>query len=285
MLVFVGRADGEAWLQRFSERLCRNITEVGLQKLDTETADGLNYAAWRSRQSGDKFRLRHILYSVRYMPLGKIIGLNGWRGLESSSPARASVTRMSAAISGLVTSSFYRSARAGNLLTHLASCCLSAHSRLTITRVLRALHLPPDPCQEKARRLLPRLRRLRRGARWARKRFARAPRVVRIAGSVAILLAVVALAEHRLSRDPQADRAVRPCRQRARQGAGRELAAIRAAVPHLFHRDDHARIAGRAGAGREFGQSGGAHLLALAIEPQSASRSTGPPPAPSASTR
>ena len=73
----------------------------------------------------------------------------------------------------------------------------------------------------------------------------------------------------RLSGDPQADRAVLPCRPQARQGAGRDVAAIRAAVPHLFHRHDHARIAGRAGAGREFGQSGGAHLLALAMELQS----------------
>ena len=75
--------------------------------------------------------------------------------------------------------------------------------------------------------------------------------------------------EPRLSRDPQADRAVLLRRPPARQGAGRDVAAIRAAVPHLFHRHDHARIAGRAGAGREFGQSGGAHLLALAMELQS----------------
>ncbi len=75
--------------------------------------------------------------------------------------------------------------------------------------------------------------------------------------------------EPRLSRDPQADRAVLLCRPRARQGAGRDVAAIRAAVPRLFDRHDHARIAGRAGAGREFRQSGRAHLLALAIEPES----------------
>ena len=54
-----------------------------------------------------------------------------------------------------------------------------------------------------------------------------------------------------------------------RTGAGRDVAAIRSAVPHLFHEHDHARIAGRAGAGREFRQSGGSHLLALAMEPQS----------------
>ncbi|SRR5579871_555212 len=42
-------------------------------------------------------------------------------------------------------------------------------------------------------RLLPRLRRWLRSAGWARRRFARAPRAVRIAASVAILLAVAAL--------------------------------------------------------------------------------------------
>ncbi|MEK9280219.1 MULTISPECIES: transglycosylase SLT domain-containing protein [unclassified Bradyrhizobium] len=45
----------------------------------------------------------------------------------------------------------------------------------------------------KSSRLLPRLRNFRRGARWTRKRFARTPRMVRIAGSVAILLAAAAL--------------------------------------------------------------------------------------------
>jgi hypothetical protein len=45
----------------------------------------------------------------------------------------------------------------------------------------------------KGKRLLPRLRRWRRRARWARRKLARVPRAVRIAGSVAILLAVVAL--------------------------------------------------------------------------------------------
>jgi len=42
-------------------------------------------------------------------------------------------------------------------------------------------------------RLLPRLRRWRRRARWARERLARAPRAIQIAGGVAILLAVVSL--------------------------------------------------------------------------------------------
>ncbi|MBR0828307.1 transglycosylase SLT domain-containing protein [Bradyrhizobium manausense] len=42
-------------------------------------------------------------------------------------------------------------------------------------------------------KLLPRLRSFRRVARWARKKLARAPRMVRIVGSVAILLAVAAL--------------------------------------------------------------------------------------------
>ena len=46
----------------------------------------------------------------------------------------------------------------------------------------------------KSNRFLPRLRRWRRGARWARRTFARARPVVRIVGVVAILLVVVPLA-------------------------------------------------------------------------------------------
>jgi hypothetical protein len=45
----------------------------------------------------------------------------------------------------------------------------------------------------KTKSLLPRLRSFRRGARWARRKLARAPRAVRIVGSVAILLAALAL--------------------------------------------------------------------------------------------
>jgi Transglycosylase SLT domain len=45
----------------------------------------------------------------------------------------------------------------------------------------------------KSNRFLPRLRRWRRGARWARRTFARAQPIVRIVGVVAILLAFVAL--------------------------------------------------------------------------------------------
>ncbi|MGX1322405.1 hypothetical protein AB7M17_005858 [Bradyrhizobium sp. USDA 377] len=44
----------------------------------------------------------------------------------------------------------------------------------------------------KRKPLLPRLRNIRRGARWVRKTFARAPQLVRIAGASAILLAAVA---------------------------------------------------------------------------------------------
>ena len=71
----------------------------------------------------------------------------------------------------------------------------------------------------KIKRLLSRLRRWRRRARWAWQRFARAPLIVQIAGSVAILLAAVALVNlvyhvilkptelfafigHRLDKDP-----------------------------------------------------------------------------------
>jgi hypothetical protein len=46
----------------------------------------------------------------------------------------------------------------------------------------------------KSKSLLPRLRRWRRRARWTRRKLARAPRVVRIAGSIVILLAAFALA-------------------------------------------------------------------------------------------
>ncbi|MGV7217161.1 transglycosylase SLT domain-containing protein [Bradyrhizobium sp. UFLA05-112] len=45
----------------------------------------------------------------------------------------------------------------------------------------------------KSNSLLPRLRKFRRGARWVRKTFARAPRMVRIACGVAMLLAAIAL--------------------------------------------------------------------------------------------
>ncbi|MCP3373065.1 transglycosylase SLT domain-containing protein [Bradyrhizobium cajani] len=45
----------------------------------------------------------------------------------------------------------------------------------------------------KRKRLLPRLRSVRRGARWARKTFARAPRTLRIASVATILLAAIAL--------------------------------------------------------------------------------------------
>ena len=119
-----------------------------------------------------------------------------------------------------------------------------------------------------SKHLARRLRRWRRGARRARRTFAdtaggsdrrrrRDP------------LAIVPLTQPRLSGDPQADRVVLLRRPPPRQGAGRDVAAIRGAVPHLFHRHDHARIAGRAGAGREFGQSGRPHLLALALQFQS----------------
>jgi hypothetical protein len=45
MLVFVGRADGNSWLRPFSERLCRAVTDSGLERLDGSTAESLDYAA------------------------------------------------------------------------------------------------------------------------------------------------------------------------------------------------------------------------------------------------
>ncbi|TYL72993.1 transglycosylase SLT domain-containing protein [Bradyrhizobium cytisi] len=46
----------------------------------------------------------------------------------------------------------------------------------------------------KSKRLLTRLRSIRQGARWVRKKFVRAPRLVRIAAGMAMLLALAALA-------------------------------------------------------------------------------------------
>ena len=45
MLIFVGRADGDTWLRPFSRRLCRDIVEAGLRRLDPETIGRLGYAA------------------------------------------------------------------------------------------------------------------------------------------------------------------------------------------------------------------------------------------------
>ena len=120
----------------------------------------------------------------------------------------------------------------------------------------------------KSNRFLPRLHRWRRGARRARRTFARAQPMVRIVGVVAILLAVVPLANlvyqvirkptelfvfigHRLDKEPP------------------ETWRQYGALFRTYSTHHHARAIGRAGAGREFRQSGGSHLLALAMEPQS----------------
>jgi hypothetical protein len=52
---------------------------------------------------------------------------------------------------------------------------------------------PPKRMPRKNNSFLPRLRRWRRGTRWARRKLAKAPRAVRIAGGVAILLATFTL--------------------------------------------------------------------------------------------
>jgi hypothetical protein len=52
----------------------------------------------------------------------------------------------------------------------------------------------PDRMPKNNNRLLPRLRRWRRRARWARQKFARAPLAVRIAGGAVIVLVVMTLA-------------------------------------------------------------------------------------------
>jgi hypothetical protein len=56
-----------------------------------------------------------------------------------------------------------------------------------------ALHTPPKRMPRKSRSLLPRLRSLRRSARWARRKFTQAPRAIRIALATAILLPLLAL--------------------------------------------------------------------------------------------
>jgi hypothetical protein len=60
------------------------------------------------------------------------------------------------------------------------------YSKVTPKAKSLSSHMPRN-----TKRLL--LRRWRRRARWARQRFARAPLIVRIAGGVAMLLAVAAL--------------------------------------------------------------------------------------------
>ena len=54
-------------------------------------------------------------------------------------------------------------------------------------------HAPKQRMSRKSKRFLPRLRRWRQKARWVRRKLAVVPRIVRTAGVVAILLAVVGL--------------------------------------------------------------------------------------------
>lgn len=68
MLVFVGRADGNAWLRPFSERLCRSLTDAGLDRLDAATTDSIEYAACvlgDQASKGDKKPLFGTVYAVR----------------------------------------------------------------------------------------------------------------------------------------------------------------------------------------------------------------------------
>src|ERR1700680_3467497 len=76
--------------------------------------------------------------------------------------------------------------------------CLQADrdERTSLTALGSRYSAPRTPKQRmsrKTKRFLPRLRRWRQKARWARRKLAGAPRIVRIAGVVAILLAVVGL--------------------------------------------------------------------------------------------
>jgi hypothetical protein len=68
MLVFVGRTDGNSWLRPFSERLCRSLTDAGLDRLDAGTTDGIEYAACvlgDQATKGDKKPLFGTVYAVR----------------------------------------------------------------------------------------------------------------------------------------------------------------------------------------------------------------------------
>src|SRR5579871_6756395 len=59
--------------------------------------------------------------------------------------------------------------------------------------IANLLRIPTNRMPPRNSRLLPRLRRWRRRAGWARRKFASAPRIVRIAASAAMLLVVVTL--------------------------------------------------------------------------------------------
>ena len=118
---------------------------------------------------------------------------------------------------------------------------------------------------------------------WARRKLSRLPRAIRIAVAIAVLLPLLALTNlvyhvirkptelfffvgHRLDKEPAE--------------TWRQYGRCSAPIPPARSRPN----IGRAGAGREFRQPGGSHLLALAMELQSV-RDTSPPPRPSACSR
>ena len=146
---------------------------------------------------------------------------------------------------------------------------MPAHNRPRHPRVLAAhcqVPLSQDARQAKLEQLAPpRQPRRTPGATDADRSTAggsdRLPRGARPRGILAD--------KPRLSRCPQAERAAVFRRRGARQGTDRNLAAVRTALPHLFHQHDHARAAGGVGAGGKHRQSGGAHLLALAAHLES----------------
>jgi hypothetical protein len=105
-----------------------------------------------------------------------------------------------------------------------------------------------------------------RSARWARRKLASVPTAVRIAFVVATILIVVSLANavYQVVRKPT--ELLFFVGGVPRQGAERNLAAVRTALPEVFYRHHHARAARCAVANREHGESGGAHVLALAAD-------------------
>ncbi len=93
MLVFVGRADGAAWLQPFSQRLCREITESALLRLVSDAANAPAYAACilgnQATKSGPETALFGAVFAVSQ---DQLIASNGWRGSERSEAIRSTPT-------------------------------------------------------------------------------------------------------------------------------------------------------------------------------------------------
>src|SRR6267142_1097344 len=113
------------------------------------------------------------------------------------------------------------------------------------------------------------LRRVSRGARLGRRTLTAAPRAVRIVCLAALVLAAFSLTNlvyHVVCKPSELLFFVGGALDKQPIETWRRYKPL---FPHLFHQHDHARAAGRVGAGRKHRQSGGAHLLALAAHLES----------------